>query len=414
MAYSGMPNRRLNLACKPTAAAGIFYHYTSLATLWKILENETLRATQARFSNDSEELKKGAAIMKEVCRKVGDGNALNGYVKLLEKNGGTAIDCYIVCFCGQDDILSQWRGYCRSDGVSIGFAFDEGKPQYYFKNMPKDKQIACNVELYPVWYVEERRNELQCSERVISREQLVSVITAKLKDICQLSGSQDIKAFFDSTIPLIKHVGFCEENEFRLLICNGQLQCGGRVPFPLDSYIEYTEGDEDGIKRPYITLSFGRKDPPNALPIEIETYGLMQRADSELDRLLNCKPEATSEESKREGEKGVTYQVKPFEGEWSRAPQILIGEADDVVQKKVFEAIDRILTADAEREEREQLFKGAKLWCKGHLPIRSIRVSPCHNQKDVIESIKHYCTHHRFWMKYVEVVGSNTPYRRPK
>lgn len=413
MTCSGMPKPRSKLACKPAAAPGIFYHYTSLETLWAILKNGTLRATQARFSNDSEELRKGADIMQEACKNIKNDRVLNGCVKRLEENGGTDIDCYIVCFCGQDDILSQWRGYCRSDGVSIGFAFDEGKPRYYLKDMPGRKQMAHSVELYPVWYVGKEK-DCQSGEQVISREKLVKVIGKKLEKVCELSGSQDVKAFVDSTIPLIKHVGFCEENEFRLLICNEQLQCGGGVPFPLDSYVEYTDGGEDGIRRPYITLSFGRNDTTKARPkdapaIEVETYGLAPQADRELKRLLNCGTNV----HKRKAEKEVTYRVKRFRGKWSRAPQILISEAGDDVQKKAFESIDRILTADAEQKE-EQLFKGAKLWCKGHLPIRSIRVSPCQDQKEVIESIEHYCTHCKYWLKYVEVVGSDTPYRRPK
>lgn len=409
MIHSGIPKPRLRLVCKATASPGIFYHYTSLDTLWAILESETLRATQARFSNDSEEIKKGVNIMREACKKAGKDSTLNKYVKRFKEDGGTDIDCYIVCFCGQDDILSQWRGYCRSDGVSIGFAFDEEKTQYYFKDMPEQEQIARDVELYPVWYVGEGKDKCG-SKQIISRKKLVRKIKKKLNKICKLSTDQDVKAFIDSTIPLIKHAGFCEENESRLLICNTQLRSGGKVAYPLNTYVKYADGNADGIKRPYITLSFGRNTPSADAPeIDIKTYGLDPQAEAELKRLLNCKTDA----ERRKGKKSVLYRVEHFEGEWSHSPQILIGEAEDAVQKEVFESIDRILAADAGRKE-DQIFRDVKLWCKGHLPIRSIRVSPCQNQKDVIESIKHYCAHHKYWMKYVEVNGSKTPYRRPK
>ena len=58
----------------------------------------------------------------------------------LEYGGSEDIDCYIACFCGDSDILSQWRDYCRDDGISIGSAFDETRPCYYFKDAADDEQ----------------------------------------------------------------------------------------------------------------------------------------------------------------------------------------------------------------------------------------------------------------------------------
>lgn len=397
---SGMPIERLDMDCKKPAAPGIYYHYTSLETLWAILETETLRATQARFSNDSEEIKKGVCIMEELCAQRQDG-PLEKCANRLKGGNGEDIDCYITCFCGDSDVLSQWRGYCRSDGVSIGFAFDETRPCYYFKDAVDNEQEPQEIQLYQVWYVAEEGKEYKDQNLILERD-LKNELSKKLEELDELSDEQTCKAFIDAAIPLIKHAGFCEENEYRLIIRNTLSEHGGKIPFPLDKYVRYSEAD--GIKRPYITISFGKSRPDPRVK-EIKLYGLKENSEAELRRLLNppsvrrawtrrCKP---------------AYQITRVDG-WKGKPQIIIGPGEN--QQEVFEALDRILTSDVEKNNR--LFPEVKLWCEGHLPIRSIMVSPCQNQKEVIESIRHYCVHQKFWMKYVEVSGSGTPYRRPK
>lgn len=396
---SGIPVERLNMDCKEPAALGIYYHYTSLETLWAILETETLRATQARFSNDSEEIKKGVRIIKELCSQRGDG-PLAKYSNRLE-DGGEDIDCYIACFCGGRDVLSQWRGYCRSDGVSVGFAFDEPQTSYYFKDAADDEQYPQEIRLYPVWYVAEEGKDYRGRETIFEKD-LKDKLSKKLEELDELSDEQTCKAFIDATIPLIKHAGFCEEDEYRLMIRNTQSEHGGKIPFPLDKYVRYSVAD--GTKRPYITISFGKNRLAPHVK-EVRMYGLKKDSEEELRRLLESAPAKRFWHRKRE----PSYRLVSVDN-WKGKPQIIIGPGAD--QQEVFEALDRILTADAGRDKR--LFPEVKLWCGGHLPIRSIMVSPCQDQKEVIESIRHYCVHQKFWMKYVEVSGSRTPYRRPK
>ena len=51
-----------------------------------------------------------------------------------------------------------------------------------------------------------------------------------------------------------------------------------------------------------------------------------------------------------------------------------------------------------------------KIWCEGHLPIRTITVGPRADKEQVKESIEHYCKH-TYWLKDVEVKASTIPYR---
>lgn len=391
---SGIPISRSNMDYKEPAPPGIYYHYTALDTLWAILETETLWATQARFSNDSEEIKKGVHILEELCSEKDD--SLKKYSNWLRDRESEDLDCYIACFCGTDDILSQWRGYCRNDGVSIGFAFDETQPHYYFKDATNEEQNPQEIKIFSVWYVEEE-NKRYSSSNTISEERLKNELENKLKEQNELSRA-GCKAFIDATIPLIKHAGFCEEDEYRLIIRNTQFAHAGKVPFPLDKYVRYSQ--TDGMKRPYVAISFGHNHP-SACVKEVQLYGLKQAAEEE----LNCSLKALSAVGGGKQE----YRLE-HKNDWKGAPQIIIGQGEN--QQEVFESLDRILTANT--QEGTGIFSGVKIWCDGHLPIRSIKVSPCQDQKDVIESIRHYCLHKKYWMKYVQVSGSDTPYRRPK
>lgn len=394
MSYiSGIPKPRPNMDCKDPAEPGIYYHYTSLETMWAILESETLRATQARFSNDSEEIRKGVRILKELCAQE-PGGPLGKYANWLRECGGEDIDCYIACFCGEDDILSQWRGYCRNDGVSIGFSFDKTHPCYFFKNAADGEQDPQAVRIFPVWYVAEEGRK-HSGKKIISEQDLKDMLAKKLKEQDELSDVA-CKAFINATIPLIKHAGFCEEDEYRLIIRNTLPAHVGNTPFPLDKYVCYAQGD--GIKNPYINISFG-KNKLNDCVKKVGLYGLTKEAKTELDHSFSAISTGG----------GGAYQLVE-ETNWEGTSQIIIGPGKN--QQEVFEAFDRVLTADAGREKR--LFSNVKLWCEGHLPIRSITVSPCQNQKEIIESIRHYCIHQKFWMKYVKVSGSDTPYRRAK
>lgn len=395
---SGIPSKKLDMNCKEPALPGIYYHYTSMQTLWAILESESLRATQARFSNDSEEIKKGIRIIKELCSQGAD-NSFKKYADWLDDGGGEEIDCYISCFCGGSDVLSQWRGYCRNDGVSIGFSFDETRPHYYFQNASSDEQIAQKIELFPVWYVGKK---VDGNSKIISEGELKNILRKKILEIDESSDEQACKAFINATIPFIKHAGFCEEDEYRLLIQNTLCKHSGNAIYPLDDYIQYYESE--GVKKPYITISFGKKKALSSVR-QIRLYGLQELAETELRRVMESPPIM----EKLRGKDGVEYQLINMD-DWQGKPQIVIGEGEN--QKEIFKALDRILIGDTRQATR--LFPDVKIWCEGHLPIHSIKVSPCENQKAVIESLRHYCAHNKFWMKYVDISGSETPYRRPK
>ena len=99
------------------------FHYTSLATLVKIIENQTLWATDINCLNDKTEFKHGITLIKKILSgTTTESNRL--LFKSLEEEMYrlTSTERYVVCFSNDGDLKSQWREYgFEGKGVSIGF-----------------------------------------------------------------------------------------------------------------------------------------------------------------------------------------------------------------------------------------------------------------------------------------------------
>jgi len=74
------------------------FHYTSREVFWLIMENETLLARHIMFSNDCEENMIGTNKIAQAMKSVG-----------IQPKETDALP-FMVCFCKQGDLLSQWRG----------------------------------------------------------------------------------------------------------------------------------------------------------------------------------------------------------------------------------------------------------------------------------------------------------------
>jgi Protein of unknown function (DUF2971) len=126
----------------PVSRPDILYHYTSAAGLLGIAHSKALWASDAEFLNDAQELHFGRDRMRRALldraetlspeqehREGGADDArailLRTAADRLDRRGGpfdTArfFAAYVVCFCEQGDLLSQWRGY-GVGGYAIGF-----------------------------------------------------------------------------------------------------------------------------------------------------------------------------------------------------------------------------------------------------------------------------------------------------
>lgn len=116
---------------------GRLFHYTSAVALESIVRERHLWATDIRFLNDSTELRLGIERLRSRFDALpmgepdgyldDDQNApfWDGSVGQVVRSHLAEMDStfrsYVSCFCGTDDLLSQWRGYTAEFGYSIGF-----------------------------------------------------------------------------------------------------------------------------------------------------------------------------------------------------------------------------------------------------------------------------------------------------
>lgn len=134
----------------------VVYHYCGLDTFYKIISNSTIRLSNVIKTNDREEMVYILPLIIDVCEQ-----CLSEYNRNLSTEykleddfvrqlfeytfNELSINCYVVCFSAEGDLLSQWRGYANDAcGVSIGF-----DTNCFF---PLAKSIQSNYDFAQVYY----------------------------------------------------------------------------------------------------------------------------------------------------------------------------------------------------------------------------------------------------------------------
>jgi hypothetical protein len=193
------------------------HHYTTLGGLQGILESGALWASDVRFMNDSSELTYASTLIDEVVMEVlheveeSDLRAAlplrNGFANSFEFGAQP----FITCFCENDDLLSQWRGYGVKD-ASVSLGFD-------LSLIAAVRDLPPNTYLRKVVYDEEQQ---RTEVRTVVRTWLQTVRTM-LADGENLSDLFPYPAIWAIQQALIehhlcfKHPTFSEENEWRLI-----------------------------------------------------------------------------------------------------------------------------------------------------------------------------------------------------
>ena len=355
------------------------FHYTSMETFWNMINSDLMYARNVRFSNDSEEYKLGKKVID----------------KLLKFPNEEEQDLYMICFCTQRDLLSQWREYGKN-GVCLGF--DLSGEDYYtiMNNKQTEEQNSINmtyvgyekyaipehagfglskcVYLYAkplkVFYIGKKHKIMKEKYKIIN-ERLVDSELPKDK-------------YMHYMIPYIKHEGFREEAEARLVF---KIE-----PENMEYQTNYLI--EGGIKKPYIKVEFGeieekRKENCEIIADHIEDIGnQFGKSIKKIEKRLNISISVTSVNKHSQG-------------------QIIIGCSKN--QKEIFEIIDDLVRPWNYVNPDKRI----KVWCKGHLPIREITIGPNPNKKEVKEGILHYIKN-IYWLKYVDVKCTNIPYREKR
>ena len=304
-----------------------YYHYTSLPVLFSILEGDELWAANVRFSNDA---------MEE---------------RMLKLDNLSMRDDYIVCFCTENDKLSQWRGYCHNGGAAIKFYL--AHPQKY-SVLHSDFDKTGNYEVYeniplPVVYLDSR------GDTGAKRKAVENIISA--------SGYEKEIALED-LLPYMKNGCFYEEKERRFVFSN--------INSNLSKCIRFRTLP-DGVKVPYIVIRHG-------------VAGKMKG---------NCMMDISEYDDEHIWELA------------ERGDPIWIEEGFNQ-EAKYYEMMKRVEEFKKSRKPKYPI----KVFCKGRLPIEKIMVAPTYDRERKAEQIKRFCMS-KYWLNHVEVEISKIPYIQP-
>ncbi len=100
------------------------FHYTSLSGLLGIMgEHPTMWASDVRYMNDAAELDHAIDLLSEGIKKREQNGVFSWLLDRLKRHrNNRGYNPYVISLTLEEDLLSQWRGYCsHGDGVSIGF-----------------------------------------------------------------------------------------------------------------------------------------------------------------------------------------------------------------------------------------------------------------------------------------------------
>lgn len=191
-------------------------HYTSLPTLFSILESDSLWATATRFSNDSSE----EMVFSDTSYFA------NTKIKM---------DNFLLCLSQNEDCLSQWRGYCPNGGGAV--QLDLMSPRQYsvlYANYDTTNQYKL-VENAPF--------------RVLYVPRSQTLHEEIMRKIQEKDAASDTPLKMHNLLPYFKNAAFHEEGEWRLLFENTTNSFSPCIRF---------RTLRDGVKVPYLVIKCGQ------------------------------------------------------------------------------------------------------------------------------------------------------------
>ena len=309
------------------------FHYTSLSALFDILESDSIWFSGLRFSNDSsDEILLGNDWLHE------------------HKYYG---DNFIFCIGYEENLLSQWRGYCPNGGASIGF------------DVVKSREYSA---LYADFDTSRKHNDVNCRALPVlyaPNTEGAQLIARTIEELLDRDKKTDFKySLLDSNIndfiPYIKHSAFCEEREFRLLISNSDGELSKCIRF---------RQLQNGTKLPYIVIKSDCVDESHENIIDTSEDNIQKIIDdSDYYKSVEI-PICTNQSD-------LCYSVRSY-----------------IIKHQE-------LTSDG---------VNMQVFCKGHLPIRSIKIAPMPDQNRIKEQVIRFCRS-KYWLRDVDISTSDIPY----
>lgn len=229
------------------------YHYTNLDGALGIISNKIFWASHIKFMNDSKEYSHGLEVCESIVKKLINelpmDNPRRSYLEevfaILEEQD---TDIFVVSFSESGDLLSQWRGYSRSQyGISIGFdftslfdvSFQLSEQSFFPRKVIYDQKVQ---------------------ERIIRRIIDVALVSVEPSGMQPDYAPKEVARTIGYFLPLFKHSTFSEEKEWRIIVTNSK-----SMPYQHDLNFRA----RDNIILPYIEMKMHNKakENNNKLPI---------------------------------------------------------------------------------------------------------------------------------------------------
>jgi len=191
------------------------HHYTTLDGLLGITSSHSLWASDVRYMNDASELAYAAELISDVATEVISAFKSEVLQPVLPEwsRFASAFEFgrrpFVACFCEEDDLLSQWRGYRAGEtGYSLGIAlrFTELPPNTYLRKVIYDEQEQRGAvrDVVETWL--RTAESMLASHRGITRD-----------DVFPYPAMWALQEALADHHLCFKHPGFEEEREWRLI-----------------------------------------------------------------------------------------------------------------------------------------------------------------------------------------------------
>ncbi len=259
----------------------VLYHYTTMKGLIGILESKELWATNILYLNDGSEFKYTFDLFtNEITKYPLNSIDLKGvqkdkfflyfadYAELyntIYEEYSKIKQYYVFSLSQEEDLLSQWRGYCGNEkGFCIGFNYS------FLKKYAESN----NNSLYPCIYDIDEQTQ-------VIKGLVINLVDSLAKDYIANNGNWDLNKHFNEdefaimrTImekaTIFKNPSFNEEGEYRLFI--GSYKNEEHI-----KNIHYREGNNTII--PYIKMPLLKENIFRKL--------LPQKKDSKINQIIN-------------------------------------------------------------------------------------------------------------------------------
>ncbi len=194
-----------------------------------IIRSQQLHASHASYLNDATELTYARSVIQDVLREEpvrGRGEASRRFLRdwqTLLDSTPTESDVWVVCFCTEEDLLSQWRGYAGSSG---GYAVGFYTPSWL-------EGSTTPVVLRKIIYDREQQEDcIRSLIRPIIRQLDELESDAGLKTaVASVPGSLDLcQEAVSECLFCFKHPKFKEEDEWRIVYSAGSAAGAADMP----------------------------------------------------------------------------------------------------------------------------------------------------------------------------------------